>query len=427
MFAIIEIKDGVKYVIKNVETKDEFINFVKSKHVVLGANQYFVVQDMVIELWENIERVEHGYIYNSTYIDKKMLCSWELITIKYACDTKIASVGTLRNQNGMYDNLAPKKLARILNAQAGMNKNIEDIYLESPTSSTINNNQRNIWKPKRNNIDYDTGDDVWNPKPSKHHNTINDLWNTNLVRNINNNFKKTTLIGGQKIICDNDKKTQDKIIDYQELDMNEIKETSVLMIIAKRGSGKITLIKNIMAKFGNEFMENSLIISPNGSSNSQYNKGTITYDFDTNQVSEFLKNGKKGAIILDDLLSSMKNYLVEPLISELFYNSRHHGKMLIVTMQFTFGITPDLRANIDFMFCGNQYLITERKRLYEHYFSYIPSFAQFNILHDQLTGDYEFMVSCFHPSIQNDKIKHCKIKTIEVSDTESEWDSDCDT
>ena len=48
-------------------------------------------------------------------------------------------------------------------------------------------------------------------------------------------------------------------------------------------------------------------------------------------------------------------------------NGRHYKLLFVLTMQFALGITTPFRTNIDYVFILRENIVSNRKRLYEHY------------------------------------------------------------
>jgi hypothetical protein len=97
-------------------------------------------------------------------------------------------------------------------------------------------------------------------------------------------------------------------------------------------------------------------------------------------------------IVLDDLLHDAQNWKREKTIKNIFFNGRHFNLFFILTMQYPLGITPELRSNIDYVFVFNEPSFKNRRKLYDDYFSIIPSFDYFCNILDACTKDHECLV-----------------------------------
>ena len=116
--------------------------------------------------------------------------------------------------------------------------------------------------------------------------------------------------------------------------------------------------------------------------------------------------------MLDDCLASKGSWMKDPNITELFYNARHYGLTLIITMQFPLGIPPELRCNFDYIFLAREDYHSNLKRLRDHYCGMFPSLDIFKQTFAQLTDDYGLMVVKNNGSVSQitDKIFYFKSK-----------------
>jgi ABC-type oligopeptide transport system ATPase subunit len=202
-------------------------------------------------------------------------------------------------------------------------------------------------------------------------------------------------------------------LQFKKFNISEMEEHCTIAIIAKRGSGKTFLAREIMYhkrhipgtiiiskteklnRFYTDFIGDSFIYSEYEScilSNIYERQKLMNED---NQKREML--GKKPKddrimLIMDDCMSSKGGWLKDPNISELFFNGRHHHLSFILMMQFALGIPPEFRSNFDYVFLLNNDIKSDRKRLYDHYAGIFPSFDIFESVFDQITEDYGVLV-----------------------------------
>ena len=66
--------------------------------------------------------------------------------------------------------------------------------------------------------------------------------------------------------------------------------------------------------------------------------------------------------------------------------------MFVITMQYSLGIPPSLRSNVDYVFILRENYVSNRKRLYEHYAGMFPTYEAFEQVMMQTTENYECMV-----------------------------------
>jgi hypothetical protein len=185
-----------------------------------------------------------------------------------------------------------------------------------------------------------------------------------------------------------------------------------IVMIAKRRSGKSWIVRALMNYFRN--IPVGCIICPSDNVNPFYSKffppSYIFYQYKTEIVEAIfarqeiikqkaeqkLKMGKKVDtrcfIIMDDCLASKGSWIKDQQLRNIFFNGRHSDIMYVLTMQFPLGITPELRANFDYIFLLAEDFVSNKKRIYDHYAGMFPNFESFRQVFDQLTSDFGAMV-----------------------------------
>lgn len=202
-------------------------------------------------------------------------------------------------------------------------------------------------------------------------------------------------------------------LQIKKFSIDEMCEHATIAMIAKRASGKSYLTKELLYhkrhipaaiaisrteklnKYYSDFIPDSFIFS-------EYDPEILSKIYQRqaimNEENARRKNSGKSEkddrlmLIMDDCMSSKGTWLKDPNILELFFNGRHHHLSFILTMQFSLGIPPELRSNFDYIFLLAEDIMSNRKRLYEHYAGMFPTFDVFCTVFSQLTADYGCMV-----------------------------------
>lgn len=198
----------------------------------------------------------------------------------------------------------------------------------------------------------------------------------------------------------------------KEFKMNSIKENAAICIIAKRGSGKSVLCRDILGHYNN--IPGGVIISQTEKMNAFYGKFFPTLYIHYTYKSEILekllyrqkniiakckkkyREGKRvdprAFLIMDDCLSSKGEWAKDEKIAEIFFNGRHYQLIFILTMQFPLGVKPEYRTNFDYIFLLADDTFSNQKRIYDHYAGIFPSLELFKQVFKQLTDNYGCMV-----------------------------------
>jgi hypothetical protein len=77
----------------------------------------------------------------------------------------------------------------------------------------------------------------------------------------------------------------------------------------------------------------------------------------------------------------------------------------MLTMQYCMDLTPDLRANVDYVFILRENVIQNREKLYKSFFGIFPTFDMFNQVMNSCTENYECLV--LDNTSKSNKIQDC--------------------
>jgi hypothetical protein len=203
-------------------------------------------------------------------------------------------------------------------------------------------------------------------------------------------------------------------LNLKKFNMNLISQDKVVLFIGKRNTGKSFLVKDLL--YHNKDIPVGTVISGTESANEFYTKIVppifIHDDYNDDIVGNLLRRQKKtkkklnleiktnsysnikphAFLILDDLMDSAKQWVKSQYIKYCFMNGRHVHLLFILTMQFALGIPPELRANVDYIFILRENIVSNRKRLYDHYAGMFPTFDIFQQVMDNCTEDYQCIV-----------------------------------
>jgi hypothetical protein len=225
-------------------------------------------------------------------------------------------------------------------------------------------------------------------------------------------------------------------IQIKEFDLKQMCENPTIGLIAKRASGKSWITRHILYHMRD--IPAHVIISKTEKLNSFYGKFVpnlfIYYKFESHILSKIferqkcmneenklrIKRGKKVKddrviLVMDDCMGDKTTWIKDEMINELFFNGRHYNIAFLLTLQYSKGITPDLRSNFDYIFLLAEDFISNRKKLYEEYAGMFPTFDFFQQVFSVLTSDHGCMVinNRVHSMNPQDKVFWFKAKNLE--------------
>jgi hypothetical protein len=185
-----------------------------------------------------------------------------------------------------------------------------------------------------------------------------------------------------------------------------------IVVIGKRGSGKSTLIADLLWYMRRIPM--FICMSGTEEGNGFYGKHMhpllIHGEYKKDIVSSLIRQQKDklkkcikagiepdsrpdlGTGLLLDDCGFNKRIMNQEDIRLLFMNGRHWKICFIVSLQYMMGIPPDLRTNIDFVFCLRENIVANQKRLYDNFFGCFKKFSHFQEAFNECTNNYECLV-----------------------------------
>lgn len=197
-------------------------------------------------------------------------------------------------------------------------------------------------------------------------------------------------------------------LQIKEFKLEDIADNASIMMIAKRGSGKSWVCRELMLNY--KKMSAGIVIAPTDKLNGFYKqffsdvfvhnkyKSSIFEKLLFRQM-KILEKKKQHPnlkpeifVVMDDCLSSKKTWIKDGPIMEVLYNGRHYKITYILTMQYPLGISPDLRSQFEYIFLLKDDIHSNLKKIYEHYAGIFPTYDSFHQVYTQLTADHGCMV-----------------------------------
>ncbi len=197
------------------------------------------------------------------------------------------------------------------------------------------------------------------------------------------------------------------MLKLKEFQLNSMSDAGVVAMVGRRGSGKSTILTNIMYEkrripdgigcSGSEESNGALArFMPETYIYNDYNKGAVQAAVDRARALNRNRQEKHMPmkytfIILDDC-SCDKAFTGDPLLKFILMNGRHYGIFFIFTMQYPLAVGPQLRSQIDYVFLSFEPILKNRRTLYENYAGVFPLYNEFSETMAAVCQDYRCMV-----------------------------------
>lgn len=196
----------------------------------------------------------------------------------------------------------------------------------------------------------------------------------------------------------------DREVDIHEFPLNDMKPNSKLVIIGKPGSGKSTLIRDIIKAYRYMFPV-AAVMSGTEENNHFYSQmfhdlyvesgysEDLLERFERRQKMAMRMNpeGSKAMLIIDDCSDDPK-FFNRPLMQRYYKNGRHWEMMFILALQYCKDIGASIRDATDYIFIFRNPNEETRKKIYMNYAGAVGSYKDFCDLMDQLVEDYQCLV-----------------------------------
>jgi len=205
-------------------------------------------------------------------------------------------------------------------------------------------------------------------------------------------------------------------IQLRKFNPASMKDDKVCVLIGKRNTGKSTLVTDIL--YHKKHLPAGIVMSATEEGNHHYQQYVpdlfIYGDYDRDAIERVLERQRQillqnrpispAFILLDDCMYD-KKFMKDTCIRKCFMNGRHWKIFFMLTMQYCMDLTPDLRANVDYVFILRENIIQNREKLYKAFFGIFPTFDMFNQIMNACTENYECLV--LDNTSKSNKIEDC--------------------
>ena len=192
-------------------------------------------------------------------------------------------------------------------------------------------------------------------------------------------------------------------LSIQKFDPSTMQPHCVILMIGRRGSGKSTLIRDVMFHMRNK-LDFGVAMSPTEESNqafSSYVPNSCIYADYTPGVLDVLiktqrtqvKKGKyRNVYLLMDDCAFDRKVLLSTTMKQLMYNGRHSKITFCYSVQYLVDFPAALRSQVDYVFCLKDNVMTSKEKLWKFFFGMFGDFRDFNKTFSACTEGFDCIV-----------------------------------
>jgi len=191
-------------------------------------------------------------------------------------------------------------------------------------------------------------------------------------------------------------------IQLKKFDPSKMADDKVCVFIGKRGTGKSTLVTDIL--WHKRKIPSGIAMSGTEDGNGHYKQfipDLFVYgDYNRDAVEKIIERQKRNVaagkatpvfLLMDDCMYD-RSFMRDTVIRQLFMNGRHWKIFFMMTTQYCMDMTPMIRTNVDYVFVLRDNVRQNRENLYKAFFGVFPTFDQFCQVMDACTENYECLV-----------------------------------
>lgn len=190
----------------------------------------------------------------------------------------------------------------------------------------------------------------------------------------------------------------------QKLDPGaQLKQHRIILFVGRRGTGKSRLAEDIMYRIKDN-VDFGLAMTPTEDTASMLRShmpdSWVYSAFSCQKIEQMMAMQRQNIVagkprdlflICDDCTYDKKVWR-STAIRDLFLNGRHARITFLMSSQYIMDLTPDLRNNIDYVFCLKQSIIAEKRKLHTYFFGMFEKFDDFSRVMDRCCDNYGCIV-----------------------------------
>lgn len=204
-------------------------------------------------------------------------------------------------------------------------------------------------------------------------------------------------------------------LQLKKFDPTKMGDDKVCVFIGKRGTGKSTLVTDIL--WHKKHLPVGMAMSGTEEGNGYYKQfipDSFVYgDYNKDALEKLIERQKRLLrankcqpvfLLMDDCMYD-RSFMRDICIRQLFMNGRHWKIFFMMTTQYCMDMTPMIRTNVDYVFALRDNVRQNRENLFKAFFGVFPTYSQFSDVMDACTEDYGCLV--LDNTSKSNKVSDC--------------------
>jgi len=204
-------------------------------------------------------------------------------------------------------------------------------------------------------------------------------------------------------------------LNLRKFDPSSMGDDKVCIFIGKRGTGKSTLVTDIL--WYKKHLPAGIAMSGTEDGNGWYKQFIpdifVYSDYNLGALEKLIERQKKLTqqgraspvfVLMDDCMYD-KSFMRDVAVRQLFMNGRHWKVFFMMTTQYVMDMTPMIRTNVDYVFALRDNVRQNRENLFKAFFGVFPNYDTFSQVMDSCTENYECLV--LDNTSKSNKITDC--------------------
>lgn len=180
----------------------------------------------------------------------------------------------------------------------------------------------------------------------------------------------------------------------KQFSLRKIKAGHVICIIGRRGTGKTTLVEDLL--HAKRKIPTATLFGGRYDLGKHFPSTFVLDRYEPEVVRSIIARSKKTLeptlVVFDDCMYAKGSFHRDDNFREILMNGRHYNITLIITMQYCMDLHPSLRSQFDFVFAFKDNIRQNLESLWRAFFGIVDTLQNFRTIMQNCTENRHCMV-----------------------------------